>query len=110
MKAIIIATALAALPIAALAQQPPRYDVEAHCEAVASVGGELSNSTYNGCIRMEQSAYDSLKGGWNDLPPNVMNHCHKVATVGGAGSYSTLKGCVRMEMSAGQNRSEFSFD
>lgn len=110
MRALIAAITLAALPIIAQAQQPPRYDVEGHCETVASFGGEFSNTTFNGCIEMEQSAYNQLKGTWNDLPPNVQNHCHEVATFGGEGSYSTLQGCVQMEVSAGENRSEFSFD
>lgn len=110
MRAIIIGAAAMLLASGAFAQQVPRYNVEGHCEAVASFGGEFSNTTYNGCIDMEQSAYRGLKGAWTGLPGNVRRHCDEVATFGGEGSYSTLQGCVQMELSAGQDRSEFSFD
>ncbi|QTP60943.1 hypothetical protein HNO53_20825 [Billgrantia antri] len=102
--------ALLALPFAVNAQEMPRYDVEAHCEEIASFGGEFSNMTYNGCIQMEQSAYDGLKGQWASLPGNIQRHCDEIATFASPGSYSTLQGCVQMEVSAGQNRGQFSFD
>ncbi|MBB3185739.1 hypothetical protein FHR95_003332 [Halomonas fontilapidosi] len=94
----------------ASAQQIPRFDVETHCEQVASFGGDFSNTLYNSCVDMEQSAYNGLKGPWASLPANVRNHCHDVASFGGPGSYTLLESCVQMEVSAGSNRSQFSFD
>lgn len=47
-------------PIAS-AQQVPRFDVEAHCEELAGFGGDHSNTMYNTCIDVEQSAYNGLK-------------------------------------------------
>lgn len=110
MKHIIAAVALVALPIAAQAQQPPRYDVENHCEQVAGFGGEFSNTMYNSCIDMEQSAYNNVKRQWGTLPGSIQNHCHEVASFGSPGSYNMLESCIKMEMSAADNRSEFSFD
>ncbi|PAU76547.1 hypothetical protein [Halomonas salipaludis] len=111
MKRLILAVAAAlALPAMAHAQDIPRYDVEDHCEQVAGFGGSFSNSTYNGCIQMEQSAYNGLRDQWQQLPASIRQHCNDVASFGGAGSYSTLQGCVQMEVSAGENRDSFSFD
>lgn len=98
------------VPIMASAQQVPRFDVEAHCEELAGFGGEYSNTMYNTCIDVEQSAYDGLKGQWASLPASIRNHCEELARFGGPGSYSMLETCVDMEVSAGNNRSQFSFD
>ncbi|QFT84471.1 hypothetical protein FIU88_05690 [Halomonas sp. THAF12] len=107
----LLMTALVAFfPLASSAADMPRFDVEAHCEQVAAVGGSPSNSLYNSCIDMEQSAYNGLKDQWSGLPANIQNHCRNVASVTGPGSYSLLESCVDMEVSAGNNRSEFSFD
>lgn len=88
----------------------PRFDVEGQCKLVASVGGEFSNLTYNGCIQMEQSAYNRLKGNWASIPAGIRRQCAEVATVGGPGSYSTLGGCVDMEIQAASNKKSFSFE
>lgn len=110
MRKLITGLVLLALPLVAQAQEMPRYDVENHCERVASVGGDFSNMVYNGCIDMEQAAYNGLRGSWGSIPARTRSHCDRVASVGGSGSYSTLQGCVDMEMSASESRSQFSYD
>lgn len=105
-----IGAGLALLAATAQANELPRFDVEAQCEQVASFGGDFSNTTYNGCIQMEQSAYNRLRENWASLPGNIRRQCVEVATFGGPGSYSTLGGCVDMEVQAGSNRQSFSFD
>ena len=94
----------------AMAGDMPRFDVEGQCNNVASVGGEFSNMTYNGCIQMEQSAYDRLKSEWTSIPASIRRQCLDVAKVGGAGSYSTLGGCIDMEMQAANNQESFNYD
>lgn len=107
----LLMTALVVLfPLVSSAAEMPRFDAEAHCEQVAAVGGSPSNSLYNSCIDMEQTAYNGLKAEWASLPTNIQNHCRDVASVTGPGSYSLLESCVDMEVSAGSNRREFSFD
>lgn len=86
----------------------PRFDVENHCQQVAEMSGG-SHMIYNGCMDMEQSAYDGLKGRWGGLPDRVRSHCRQVAEVGGGGSYSTLQGCVQMEMEAADNPKSFQY-
>ena len=111
MKRVLQATVLAGcLPMAALADEIPRFDVETQCEMVASIGGEFSNVTYNGCIQMEQAAYNRLQTEWASIPGGVRRQCEEVATVTGSGSYSTLGGCIDMETQAADNRKSFSFD
>lgn len=105
----IFITAIALLwSVQAVAQDMPRFDVEAHCEEVAEFGGG-SHQIYNGCIQIEQGAYNSLKGRWANVSSRIRNHCHEVASFGG-GSYQILQGCVQMEEDAAGNRQSFSFD
>lgn len=106
----LLGAGLALFAGSAMAADMPRFDVEGHCGQVAAVGGSPSNTLYNSCIDMEQTAYNGLKGQWASLPASIQNHCLDVASVGGPGSYSLLESCVDMEVSAGSNRSEFSFD
>lgn len=57
----------ACLPMVVVASDMPRLDVEAQCKEVASFGGDFSNTTNNGCIKMEQSAYNHLKTEWGSI-------------------------------------------
>ena len=66
--------------------------------------------TYNGCVDMEQSSYNNLKGRWSEIPAPTRRECMNIATFGGTGDYTTLQGCIDMEMSAASNKSTFSFD
>lgn len=77
----------------------PRFDVDAHCEKVAAVGGSRSEVIFGGCMDMEQQSYDGLKAIWTSLPDSLRTHCEKVGRVGG-GNYVTLLGCVEMERQA----------
>jgi len=89
------------------AESVPRYDVSAHCTEVSNVSGG-SNMIYNGCVDMEQTAYDSLKRVWNSIPSSTRAHCDDVARVTG-GSYSILEGCIQMETQAAGNTSVFEY-
>lgn len=54
---------------------------------------------FNGCMDMEQQAYNVLKTMWEQLPGNSRNYCDEVALVSG-GSYSIFQGCTDMETDA----------
>ena len=94
---------LAATP--ALAQEMPRYDVEGHCAEVSRMGGG-SDMIRNGCIEIEQDAYNALKDAWPGLPERTRGYCAEIGAIGG-GSYSILEGCVQMETDAAGNRPVF---
>lgn len=86
----------------------PRYDVEAYCQDVAGAGGG-SSMIYNGCIDMEQAAYDKRKAGWAQLSARIRSYCNEVARAGGGGSYSILDGCIDMESDAASAPSRFRY-
>ncbi len=87
----------------------PRYDVKQQCNKVASFGGTYSEMVMDGCLGMEQTAYDQLKQAWNTLPESIRTNCDKIAKFGGVGSYMTLQGCVEMETGAAKKNAESVF-
>lgn len=99
--------ATSALFLAARAEAIPRYDAEAYCRQVAEVSGG-SAMIYNGCLDMEQAAYNSLKEGWDGLPEQARSYCDNVAKVSG-GSYQILDGCIDMEMDAAGATPKFQY-
>ncbi|RWD28733.1 hypothetical protein [Mesorhizobium sp.] len=104
MSVLLFSTILAA---PAAAQSIPRYDVPAYCQQVADVSGG-SSMIYNGCIKMEQEAYDRMKASWSGVPARTRSYCDEVGQVSG-GSHSILKGCVEMEFNAAANTQEFKY-
>lgn len=101
------ALTLLALVQPALAGDIPRYNVEAYCKQVADISGG-SSMIYNGCIDMEQEAYNSLKPLWSSVRGQQQNYCDDVAEISG-GSYSILKGCIDMESDAAGAPSTFKY-
>lgn len=95
--------------IPAFGQNLPRYDADAYCKKVASVGGTYSATIENACIDQEQQAYDRLKSGWDGYPSQAESYCDRVATVGGAGSYSILGACIQQEIQARTGSKHFRY-
>jgi len=85
----------------------PRYDVESYCTEVMNVSGG-SKTIFNGCIDMEQSAYNNLKRSWSSLPSQTRSYCDEVGRVAG-GSYAIMEGCIQMENQASDNTSVFQY-
>ncbi len=104
----ITVAALSLSPPTASAQSIPRYNPAAHCEVVADTASG-SRVIYNGCMQMEQEAYNDLKGSWSELSAKTRSHCDKVARSGGKGTYAILKGCIDMEAEAAADEPEFEF-
>ncbi|PYE86843.1 hypothetical protein C7477_11972 [Phyllobacterium leguminum] len=63
---------------------------------------------YNGCIQMEQDAYNDLKDVWPGVSAKTQNYCDEVARVSDS-SYGILKGCIDMETDAATSTPEFKF-
>lgn len=99
--------AAVSIPTSAYTQEVPRYDVPSYCQGVTDFGGG-SSVIYNGCIEMEQEAYDSLKLAWFAASSRARSYCDGVARMGG-GAYSILKGCLDMEGDAASNTQEFKY-
>ncbi|MGI6852088.1 hypothetical protein [Mesorhizobium sp. 1B3] len=93
--------------VSAKADSIPRYDPPAYCKKVSDVSGGAA-VIYNGCLEMEQEAYDHLKVVWSGISSNTQNYCDEVARVSD-GSYTILKGCIEMEADAAASTPEFKF-
>lgn len=102
---LIIAFTLGSFASPVQAQTMPRYNVEIYCQQVAEVSGG-STMIFNGCMEMEQEAYNGLKPTWAQLPGKSRNYCDEVARVSG-GSYSILQGCMEMETDAAKTPRSF---
>lgn len=99
--------AFACLAVPAQAQTIPRYNVESYCQQVADVSGG-SAMIFNGCMDMEQQAYNVLKPNWAKIPGRSRNYCDEVARVTG-GSYAILQGCIEMETGAANSPRSFDY-
>lgn len=110
-KALLIACPVLMVAVASREAQAqmPSYDVEKHCEKIASFGGSRSEMLYESCFDMEQSAYDATKPIWSSLPQAMKSHCNRVAAFGGSGSYSLLQSCIDMERSSASNNARREF-
>lgn len=98
---------LLSLSSAAEAGSVPRYSVDSYCQEVSDFGGG-SSMLYNGCIDMEQKAYNGLKSAWARIPAATQSYCDEVASFGG-GSYALLEGCIDMELGAASSPGKFKY-
>jgi len=105
--ALLLGTAL--VPTAAQAESPPRYDAEASCKEMASLGGSYSEFMFNACLDQEQSAYDWLKANWTEFSADARKHCDEMARLGGHGSYFMLQACIQQEERARASRPDFRY-
>jgi hypothetical protein len=107
MKPILLVAMIVAISGTAYADSIPRYDPPSYCTKVSQVSGG-SRTIYNGCLSMEQDAYDALKASWDDISAITKSYCDKVARTSDA-SYSILKGCIDMETEASSSQPEFKY-
>jgi hypothetical protein len=84
----------------AMAQQIPKFDMQAHCKKISTLGDSYSATLDKTCFDMEQSAYGKLKSTWPIISSRLRNHCAEAASFGGSGSYTMLETCIEMETSA----------
>ena len=97
--AVVTVVALCAAVPVAHSQQIPRYDAAAYCRQLSDTGGG-SAVVYNGCMEMEQNAYNKRKPQWPSIPEKTRSYCDSLARMGGGGSYTVLDGCIDMEVGA----------
>lgn len=107
MKAVFYSALLLTIASPAFADSVPRYDVAGYCQTVSDVSGG-SAMIYNGCVDMEQIAYNGLKARGSSIPSRVRSYCDEVGRVSG-GSYSILEGCIAMETEAANGTSTFKY-
>lgn len=100
MKRIVAAAALVALPLAAQAQDLPRYDPEAYCDNIAD-----STSLYNHCVKREQESYNALRANWSSYSAHARGYCSDLVD-----NYRLLEHCIKREAEAESEKNSFSFD
>ncbi len=105
---VMLLSAAVLLPHAGAAD-PPRYDVELHCDQIAGFTGSYSSEMFNFCVESEQRAYDGLKAHWDALPDRVRGHCNEIAAFVPPGSYEMLAFCVDQERAAAGDRSTLDY-
>ena len=105
--AVIFTIAAFMISPAAYAQSIPRYEPESYCKLVSDVSGG-SAMIFNGCMDMEQGAYDKRKAEWPSIPARAASCCDEVARESG-GSYTILDGCLDIEADAVSSTPGFKF-
>lgn len=84
--------------LANAAGDPPTFDIESHCQNVATFCGRFSCTLQECCLQNEKGAYDYLTGVWDTAPADIRKRCLQRAHFGGQSSYALLKDCMRREM------------
>jgi hypothetical protein len=85
---------------AALADQPPRLDVEKSCRAINEFAGAVR--TFDDCMKSEQSALAELNKTWNEYLPADRRRCLSLTSIGGLPSYVETLVCLQMNRDAAQ--------
>lgn len=77
-----------------VADNIPRFDIDASCRGVAAAGG-----TTSGCREDERRAQTALEGKWAAYRPANRNECLESAKLVGAPSYVQLLTCLELAAS-----------
>ena len=80
---------------ASVAQQLPRFDIEATCREAQPLGPE-DRDPYQGCIRDEGQARAELQRQWAQFDPANRTSCVEETGIGGYPSYVEVLTCVQM--------------
>ena len=78
-----------------VAQQLPRFDIEATCREAQPLGPE-DRDPYQGCIRDEGQARAELQRQWGQFDPANRTSCVEETGIGGYPSYVEVLTCLQM--------------
>ena len=78
-----------------MAQQVPRFNIEATCKAAQPLTAEDRNP-YEGCMRDEANAERQLQGMWSSAAAARRETCGQEAQIGGTPSYVDMLTCLQM--------------
>ena len=79
----------------AMAQQLPRFNVEATCRAAQPLSAEDANP-YDSCMRDETSAERQLQSSWSSAAPALRERCAQESQIGGTPSYVDMLTSLQM--------------
>jgi hypothetical protein len=99
-RILVYASALCSLfGVSALAQQLPRFDIEATCRTVQALTPQDVDPV-QGCIRDETEAEQQLKAVWSSAAANHRETCAAETQVEGYPSYVDVLACLQMYQGA----------
>ncbi len=78
-----------------LAQEPPRFDIEATCRAAPRLEPTDPNP-YQSCVRDETEARNQLDRQWASFNPGQRAECVRATGVGGSPSFVDVLTCIQM--------------
>jgi hypothetical protein len=83
------------LGTSAMAQQLPRFNVEATCKAAQPLSAE-DTSPYDSCMRDETGAERQLQGTWSSADPALRERCARESQIEGTPSYVDMLTCLQI--------------
>jgi hypothetical protein len=83
----------------AMAQQMPRFNVEATCRAAQPLTAEDTNP-YESCMRDETDAERQLQGMWSGAASAQRETCARESQIEGTPSYVDMLTCLQMAQGA----------
>jgi hypothetical protein len=86
--------------VVAVADEVPRFNIDATCRTDEGAGGGPSLAGAGGCKRDEQDAHDRLAKMWAQFNAGDRADCTQTSMIGGAGSYVELLTCLQLRSDA----------
>ena len=83
---------------AAVAAQPPRFNIKATCREAQPLSGD--KSVYQGCVDEELSARKKVIASWSSFRSGWQKSCVAETEIGGAPSYVDLLTCLQFDKGA----------
>lgn len=80
---------------AVMAQEPPRFNVEATCKEARALTPQDTNP-YESCMRDETAAERQLRAMWSSAPASQRDMCGQEAQIGGTPSYVDMLTCLQI--------------
>jgi hypothetical protein len=78
----------------AMADQMPKFDVEANCRAAAA---RARNSEYVAvCMQEERDARSKIEQSWSQFKPPDKEHCVQLSRLGGQPTFTELLTCLEL--------------
>jgi hypothetical protein len=87
---------LAAPFVIAVADTPPKFDVEKTCRASFAADTGADKQRIPSCVADEKTAGDTITKNWATYPARDRDHCERLATLGGAPSYVEMLTCLEI--------------
>jgi hypothetical protein len=95
-----IAASLVIACTAVQAQQPPQYDTDTYCKAMAGVtaSGSTRDFMLKACLMQEESWANKIRRSLASFSHETIDRCDALARGATGGSYQMFAGCLAMDI------------